>query len=190
MNVDNFLAISPREVRYALHFLANHNLKDNQLNFITNESQLTVDLAMRLPMQGRIENMRLQDTLALAQETLTVLEQLYQASFKLQTENGLPLDLSLQLYFTDANFQPLDSLLLGQEMILKAGLPDGQGRIVEAGKKTTFIGSRASRSIRLQQATHLVVKALLNTPGEGSTTVKLYSDYSLGLQLGLMAIPQ
>ncbi|MEX2484350.1 MAG: hypothetical protein WED10_07320 [Brumimicrobium sp.] len=189
-NINNVISISPKQLRYALFFLANADVDTTQINFITKDSEFSVDLDLKLPMHGRIDDMKIRDTFDLDVSTESLFNQLKSAKFKLQTENKLPLSVDLQVYFTDDEHQLLDSLLVGEETILKAGEVDAQGKVVTAENKTTFVSFDKKNSENIDSASKLIIKAKLNTTDGGDTSIKLYTDYYLKIKLGVIANTQ
>ena len=70
---------------------------------------------MELPLWFRAEGFHYEAT---QEFSLSDIEKLEKVEFKLSTENGLPLNSDLQIYFEDANGIVLDSLLSGNQSVL------------------------------------------------------------------------
>lgn len=111
------------------------------------------------------------------------------AEFKLILDNGFPVDGKIQMYFTDATYTILDSLLNPFQQILLSAIsgspPDC--RVTANTKKQTLIRWDKQRWQHLKTCKKILIRANLNTSNNGTTIIKMYSDYGLDIRLGIKA---
>ena len=154
-----------------------------QQNFATDSSHLTVDIDVEIPLDGRAWDFVLQDTFDFAFEE--EIDEVEWAMFRLNINNGFPLDAITQLYFADSNYTYIDSLVNPLEPLIVSGAI-GQNNIVSSPTRTIndymIEGDRISN---LVNAKYMVLKADLETANAGQTQVKVYSYYKMDIRLGL-----
>ena len=114
-------------------------------------------------------------------------EQVQSVIFKINTDNGFPLDADLQIYFTDSNMNRLDSLTVPGQNIIASGIVNGAGDVVAPTHKTTSILVDEKRFTYIKKRTaKALVLAKLITTGLGSKDVKILSTYKVDVKLGLL----
>lgn len=185
-NISNVISISPKQLKYALFFVGNTEVDSSNFNFILDDSFFKVNLDLKLPMRGQIENVVVLDTFDFTASTTQLFQNINTARFRLETINNLPLGLDLQVYFLDEDNQILDSLLNQSETILKAPVVDGQGTIIAPENNVNFIDFDTSSALTIDNAKKIFVRIKMNTSENGSTPVSLFTDYYLGLKLGVI----
>jgi hypothetical protein len=106
---------------------------------MSDTSQVEIELELVLPMHGRIDGMVLLDTFDFDLPTEDLLESIESIEFRLETENKLPLNASIQIYFSGDNLNPIDSLFLPGEEILLSGNIDASQLVVQPSSKVTKV---------------------------------------------------
>lgn len=185
-NLTNIISLSPTQLRYALFFVANASADASSFNFILDDSFFKVNLDLKLPMKGRIENVIVQDTFDFSASTANLFQNVNTARFRLETINNLPLGMDLQVYFLDEYNQILDSLLSESETILKAPPVNTAGKITSPVNNINFIDFDKSSAAAIDNAKKVMVRIKVNTSENGDLPVSLYTDYYLGLKLGVI----
>jgi hypothetical protein len=103
----------------------------------------------------------------------------------LKTENGIPFETNLDLYFANKDSVIQDTILIGT--LMKSAIPDANGRTAQ--KVTTVapirLTSEKLAAIKQKNLTQLMVRITISTFNGGSTPVKIYSDYTA--KIGLSA---
>lgn len=189
-NISNVLSISPSQLRFNFYFLAEGEVQTEDVSyFIKNDSRLDFRLQVELPMSGKLQNILLQDTFQIDASTREMARNTDNLSLRLETENFLPIDLSLQLFMLDHNGNFLDSLLIDPTLLL-SGKVDNQGRVVEATIKQTGIPLEGHVLSSFSNTDRLVLQVRVRTSSGGMEENSFYSDYYLGLKLGMMAKTQ
>lgn len=155
-------------------------------NFIMDTSRFEVQVGVEFPLYGSLNELVMNDTIPMTfninNETLDYLEWIL---VKANMENRFPLDVNLQVYFYDNNFNFIDSLLAPAQQLLYAGLPGPAPdyKVTNPTRKSVVIKVEKNRLTNYNQITQAVLKGKISTANQGGT-VKFYSDYNIKLQLG------
>jgi len=170
---------------YKLNAQANPN-STNQIGFVTDSSEVTLDILVELPIYGTAEQFTISDTLAIG---LQLYEKMDYANLKIITDNGFPVDASTQIYFLDNNYDVLDSLSSGPNESFMAAAPvDASGLVTDVNRKITeFEISEEKFSLLKQSGKHIRLKTTFSTTNNGQQSVRIYSDYELGVKIGIVA---
>ena len=136
-------------------------------NFVTNSSILEADLQIELPLQGRTYPLLiLEDTLKFefASFVYTNIQEVKSIDFRLSIKNGFPFEIIPQLYFTDDQFHPLDSLVINANTnkILAAPI-DANGIVNNTSFSTLDFTFLPSRIQNIQHASHIVTRGRIKS---------------------------
>lgn len=181
-NIGTVIAQRPNQIVYKV--AAELNPNNLSSGFVTDSSKFDVYVDVALPMWGRTSNLSFEKEFSI---DLSTFQAVGDASFKLVTENGFPVDVFTQLYFYDAGNQVLDSLFKSSPKILKSAAVGSDGKVTTWEKQSNEAVFDAAAFARLKQATSLRLSARLNTTNNGNTDVKFYPNYGLRLKLGVKA---
>ena len=154
-------------------------------NFVTNTSSISGDLLMEMPFYFTATGLGFYDTLATDQNNVDALPEgtsLESAKLLLQTTNTLPLDASLNLTFYDANW---NTILVKDFGLMESGIPDTNGIIVAPNVLDTELELDASEATAVLEAVHITAEATMDTYNVGTDPVKLRTDATLNLNLGV-----
>jgi len=188
-NIQEVLEISPKYIYYGV--IANLNNPPIFPNFVSDASEFSVEVEVVLPLYGNASDFMLVDTLdfelGLSTDTFQAVEY---AEFKLNVDNGLPVDINIQLDFIDSSdpSKILESLLdINSEVFLSAKVVNEV--VTQSTLKTTTIPVDRPKLEKIGRADKVIIKAKLATanvvtPGN-PPFVKFYSDYALDLKLGV-----
>lgn len=181
--------IAPHWVTYHANALSNPSgnpLTDQ--NFVLDTSRFSIDAEVELPLYGRAWDFRLQDTLDFSfGDDVDILEWVL---FKINTDNGFPVDASMQVYFADSNYTKIDSLLVPiQQVISSAAVgPPPDLKVISPTHKLTTTRIEHDRIIGLKNVKYLFIFAKLDTyDASNNTIIKMYSDYNLDVKIGMQA---
>ncbi len=159
-------------------------------NFLLDTSHLDVNLEVVIPMHLRAEGLELADTfdVKIGGEEGLSRENIKSFILQLETENGLPLEVSTQVYFLDGNDAPLDSLFNEQNWnILPSGIVDDDGKVIRTTYNMVEVPLSESQIDNLFIAEKIMVKIMVETTDQGTRDIKFYSINSLGFKLGAKA---
>jgi hypothetical protein len=154
-------------------------------NFVKNTSSISGDLLMEMPFYFTATGLGFYDTLATDQNNLDALPAgttLESAKLLLQTTTTLPLDASLNLTFYDTNW---NTILVKDFGLMESGIPDVNGIIVAPNVLDTELELDASEATAVLEAVHITAEATMDTYNVGTDPVKLRTDATLNLNLGV-----
>lgn len=177
-NIDDALNISPQRV-FALLDGQSNPAGNTVKNFVQDTSRFTVDAKVELPLYGTAHDFILQDTFDLSfGEDLSMVEWIM---FRIYTNNGFPIDGSIQFYFCDSVYNRVDSLLNPFQQILQSALPGSAPDYIVTDHAEKLVETRIEkdRLSNLELTKHIIVRANLDTYSAGSQLVKIYSYYTL-----------
>ena len=183
-NIENVIAFSPQKITYKLLLSINSSLGNTPLNFLHDTSKLIADVRLKLPFQGRIEDLVLQDTFDL---DIATIKELTHANFKLSVSNTFPVEAQIQVFFADTDIQPIDSLLTTPENIIASGITNANGEVMMPTTKTTYIEFEKKKLENLFSARKLIVRARLSAGSAQQPSIKLLSSYRIDMHLGVIA---
>jgi hypothetical protein len=159
-------------------------------NFILDTSHLDVNIEVVIPMHLRAEGLELADTFDfdIGGDEGFSRENIKSFMFQLETENGLPLDVSIQVYFMDSNDDLIDSLFNEQNWnILPSGVVDDDGKVIMTTYNKVEVPLTESQIDNVFMTERVMIKTLVETTDQGTRDIKFYSTNSLGFKLGARA---
>ncbi|MFH1320166.1 MAG: hypothetical protein ABII90_05865 [Bacteroidota bacterium] len=187
-NIEDVLMILPRYIYYAV--IATINDPPMLPNFMTDSSVLSVEVEIELPLYGYSNKFVLQDTLPF-DFGIEVPEMVESAIFNVNVYNGFPVDVIMQLYFMDSTLTILDSLIYEDDkQIMSSGVigPAPALKVIQSTHRlTTITVDDKSRIDDIAEASQMIFKAELTTPGAPHSNVKFYADYDLEVKLAVRA---
>ena len=154
-------------------------------NFVTNTSSISGDLLMEMPFYFTAAGLAFGDTLATDMDNANTLPEgatLESAKILLQTTTTLPLDANVQIKFYDASWNEVMMKDLG---LMESGTPDAAGVITTANVLDSELALDATEALTLLNAKHIVAEATMDTYNAGNDPVKLRTDATLKLDLGV-----
>lgn len=164
-----------------------------QQQFISDSSRFSVDLEVELPFWGRATLFAMQDTLdfnvadAIKDSGDFTMDNIEYVMFKLNVENGMPMDVIFQLYFTDTLFNVYDSLFYTptESQIIQSGVLNSAGRIVAPFTKISEIKFENARLQKLRPVQKVLIRGTVKTTNNATENVRFYSDYAIRVKFGM-----
>lgn len=178
-NLPDILAFQPDSIVYAVTGQINP-LADTNAHFVTDSSELQVDVVLEVPLIGWINNVSIREPYKFDG---SFLEDLNQTIFKITGENGLPIDTKIQAYFLDENNEVLDSLIHDDNNLFKAAEVDLDGFAVGETMTDKDIVMGEDRLIKIIPAQKIVLRVLLNTQEAPLSSIKIHEDDRLKIKL-------
>lgn len=140
-------------------------------NFLTDTSSITMTADAQLPAWLKIITFTLQDTTALLLPEDTSL--LQTAEFKLLMDNALPLYGRVQVYFADANYTILDSLVSTGGDIIGEAPVDAQGKVTGRTEKVSvFNMTHDEYNAMAPKVRHALIRGQLKSSGSNSIRIQ------------------
>lgn len=187
-NINEIASTDLTGLQFSIYALGNPTGFMN--NFILDTSHLDVNIEVVIPMHLRAEGLELADTFdfEIGGDEGFSRENIKSFMFQLETENGLPLEVSIQVYFMDNNDDYLDSLFNEQNWnILPSGVVDDDGKVIMTTYNKVEVPLTESQIDNVFIAEKIMIKTLVETTDQGTRDIKFYSTNSLSFKLGAKA---
>jgi hypothetical protein len=184
-NLNAALAIGPNQISYGIRSSANPGSR--VYNYVTDSSKLSVDMDVELPLDMSTSLVEFTDTIEadfskIEKDADKIKSLLLHTSF----DNGMPVDLNLQVFFLDDNYHPVDTLFNPKtDNVIKSAAVDAQGKVTTPAKKDIDIQYSHTQILALAKARYAIIRAGIVTAGGGNTLVKFYSNYAIGVHFGI-----
>lgn len=179
-----FLNMAPRKFYYNFSAMLNASQDSTTQNVLQDTSRIAFQSYLEFSLFTAIDILTLQDTLDFRMEG-TSIDQIDYLLIRVNTENGFPLNAGIQLYFTDENYQILDSLIYeaDQRIIVggEVGLPP-QLKVIKPAVKISDFRIEKPRLEKILDAKKMLLNASLSTTN--GEFAKIYDDYTLQLKVG------
>jgi hypothetical protein len=188
-NSENLLTIfnpAPKKIIFKMSGAINPS--GESANFVTDSSYVKIRGEVEIPMEGKITNFVLLDTIANIEypeintngKSITILS----AGFNVAVSNGFPMNARIQMYFLDESNVVLDSLFASPHSI-PSGAVDAAGKV--ATPTDIFIKEfyNEARYSRITGSKKAVIYAYFSTVNNGTEPVKIYSSYKIKSNIGI-----
>jgi len=184
-NIDEIISFLVEEIVYESRADFNPEGK-TQRNFITDTSGIGLDVFLKIPFEGRVKGFSLVDTIDLNFE---VVDDVDNGTIRLIAENSFPVETTLQLYFLDSLFNPIDSLYeMGAAVTIPAANIDANGDAIGSVRKITDAQINRERLEKLENGRFAIIAAELNTSEVSQgRNVRFKEDHRLQVAVGLKA---
>jgi len=184
-NLDEFFAAMPHHVSFGADF---QTITDPPTSYSVSPTSVdSVNMKVEIPLDLRVTNLVMNDTIdfnlsdMIGNDTSTVKS----LELSMVLDNGFPLDIASQIYFVDENYEVLDSL--SSDLIHVSPATVSGKDVVQSVVTTNKFPIEGDKLQHLLSSKYLWPKVKINTAGAASNeTVKLYSTYEVGLQLGAL----
>lgn len=182
-NIVEVLGSQPVALDYLVDALTNPDTLVGVRGFLTDSSFYRVQIEVELPTWGSASGFAAIDTFEV---DFGGYGDVTNAEFKFITENDLPLDIGIQVYFADNAGVVLDSLFSDtQEKLVEAAPVDAEGIVTETLKKEIFSTYTAEQFNKIRTATHIHLHADFSTSNNGQIPVKIFSDQEVQFKMGM-----
>jgi hypothetical protein len=163
-------------------------------NYVFGDSRFLANLEVELPLQLRISNLQFADTV----DNFLKLKSTDNSEVKpsdfdslrvsIVAENGFPLGASVRLMLYDSQKNVVVKTIDASNLILPAPV-DANGKSTGKTESTTTILFNKDFFDAASSADKIVFLFTLNTTGNGTSDIKIYSDYSLSFKASVLAKP-
>tara|TARA_R110002049_G_scaffold251679_3_gene426097 strand:- start:3033 stop:4625 length:1593 start_codon:yes stop_codon:yes gene_type:complete len=182
-NIAPIISSLPKD--FVFDIVANTNPNGNiSQNFVSDDSQVNVNVKLELPLQGTLSDYVLVDTFDFEFDNTQLLDA---ATFRTNITNEFPVDADIQIYFADGNARILDSLFIGQKKLILSGAIDADGKVIQPTNETEDTDIDKVGLTNLFRSSKVIIKANLSTTNSGGTVVRFYDNYRLDVKLGIKA---
>lgn len=188
-NLVDLLQAVPKAVDYDIDGLTNPDGNTAIRGFMTDSSLLSVQVEVILPVFGAVSNFNVFDTIKVERFDFDVDFEEYgevdYAEFKMFSENSIPLNIDLQLFFADENERIIDSLFTEITPVVTAATVDAAGNTVEKTIEEAFARVTEERFEKIKEARNLFLQARFSTPDAGMRSVRVTADQNVKIGMGL-----
>lgn len=181
-NIDDILSINPSALIFGMSGTTNPGAGPFN-NFITDKSYFSVAMDVQIPMHGGVSGFQLIDTLDFPTEAF---KNVVIGAIKTDITNEFPVDVDVQAYFVDDDFNILDSLKETTIQVLKSSSVDGDGEITSATNFQEEIELTEEKVENIKNATKIILVSNLSTASNGNGA-KFYTKYGMDIRLGVYA---
>ncbi|NWJ49652.1 MAG: hypothetical protein HXX14_02200, partial [Bacteroidetes bacterium] len=182
-NIQEALSTSPNRIYFNADASINP-LNNGNLNFVSDQSKINVNMDVQMKLYGGITNFAIQDTLNFNYKNIDQLENM---TFRLNTTNGFPLAVKLQLYFIDDYYRVLDTMFPEPlDYIIKPAVigPSPDYKVTSPTEyQFPDIVYNSTRIENIKTARKIILKATMNTIN--NSFVKIYDTNYINIQLSL-----
>ncbi len=187
-NIKTAINQKPKHLIFKAYINLNPNGKQ-QRNFVSDLSQLKIILDVELPLYGSIYNFVLEGNKDLSFK-MPDQEIIEAVTLRFTGINGYPIDLFTQVYFMDSLGGTFDSLFPSRNYkFIESAAIGTDGKVIAKTTKTSDFIFDILRAKRLSRLAKVKLRAELGTISQGGSypSVKFYSNYSLGIKIGMKA---
>jgi hypothetical protein len=187
-NIVQAMETSPKTFSYNISARTNPAGPGSSYNFVTDTSTMNVNFEIVLPIWIRAQGFSLRDTMDLDinKDFGDVFDFINYFRFTLEGKNEFPLKVGMQAYFTDANYVVLDSLFVGNSVLLKAPAVDLNGKVSIAADFKQTVDLSKERLTGIKNTKFAIFKADLSTSNAtAGQYVKFFSYYKLDFKMSV-----
>jgi hypothetical protein len=185
----DLISMLPNEIIFWGSAVANPDGETATDNFIFGDSRFKADVEVEIPMEFRIDNLQLSDTVenflkSDNPEDTSPTEFIKKLRLEMYVNNGFPLGgrISIELYDTLTNtvLERVDS----DDLFAPADV-DTNGDVIAPVEHNSTLQVSDDFIAAIQEADELILSFTLYTSNNGTQVVKIYSDYTIVFKAAL-----
>lgn len=181
-NIVELLSQNPVAIDYDIDGITNADPSVRAIGFLTDTSSFKLQVDMDLPLHGTAKNFAVTDTFDI---NMSNYQNVTYGEFKIITDNGIPIDVSLQGFFANANGSVIDSFYTVSSLILR-GAPvgsDGLPRSIQTNENVVKV--EGDKLKHVLSAKKLIIRYTFSTSNNGSIPVKLTAAQDVRVRVGV-----
>lgn len=185
-NIEDLISQTPKALDYDLDGVSYQGSSQDVVGFLTDSSKINVRVEVQIPLEGAVSGFAVVDTLDFDPgEAFGTVDGLREAELKLVTENGMPLDVIMQVFLANENGVVLDSLFEEEQLVLASAPIDENGVPTGRSEKITY-ANLDQAAVNILRNTHkILVRTAFSSTLAGTVPVKIYSDQGVSLKIGM-----
>lgn len=181
-NVGEIFNEKTKQVTYDVDAIINKGGDKSDIGFLTDSSFYRVQLSLDVPLQLRLNDLKLTDTIDM---DLSELDQFSSAEFKFVTQNAFPFNVDLQAYFLDTLENISTPIFEGDGLFLESADLHENGVVTPKEEATTFVALDENQFTNLIKAHQIAMVATFsNSEIAPDESFWILSDYGINLKLG------
>ncbi len=188
-NIVSLINNLPQNIAYKLSAQTNPLGKVSQ-NFIIDSSLFKVNMEVQIPLDGSATTLTIMDTIKDFKLNLTdSIVSIKSLLLRTYVSNGFPTDVAIQVYVTDTLYNVIDSSISPFQVLMPSAIVNSTtGKVISPSIKTTDSNFDKLKINNISKARRALIKGVIATTNNGSTPVKIYSDYKLAVKIGIQGV--
>lgn len=194
-SLPDLISMPPTEIRFSGSGRMNpQGFQGTRNNYVFGNSRFAASLEIEVPMTLWVNNLQFADTLdnflkpGDSEEGSFNPENTEMLILNISAENGFPLGASLNIMLYDSASKKMQKNIEAKD-ILKPAPVDANGKSSGKTKSMTSIECDKAFFDASKKSDKIILVFTLNTTGEGTKDVRIYSDYSLSFSVGVKIKP-
>jgi hypothetical protein len=187
-NIDKAMETSPNHLNYTATAKTNAQGPTGPYNFVTDSSTMDLGVQVILPLWVKAEGFALEDTtdFDFEKEIGKDIDKIEYFRLTMNTDNGLPVETKVQVYFTDASYVVLDSMFRDDDVLLEPATVVNE-KVTAPKNLIKQVEYTPADLEKIKPTKFIRYRASINTPTTGTGYFKFYSDYTVGIKLSVKA---
>lgn len=161
-------------------------------NFITDTSYFRVNATVEIPMEGKISQLVLEDTikgLELPDLQVDPNTSVKKVDFTFAITNGFPLGAHFQMYFFDDQNKIVDSVFAEGAKNFQSASVNAASEVIQKSEYLFLEKFSKERYEVIQKATQAIIVFRFNSFNNGASPIKILSSNSIGAKLSVKFTP-
>lgn len=155
-------------------------------NFASLNSSIEVIADVELPFWGYSNHFTIIDTVEVPfDDASDFADNIEHGLLRINSVSHFPVDGLLKLYFADSNHVVLDSVLTDGSYIIRSGQVNADGKTIASTQTNNDIELDTARINSLFDSRYLLLYADMTTTDNAGRNIKLYSEDSIEIRIGL-----
>ncbi|MFA8298896.1 MAG: hypothetical protein ACEPOV_01915 [Hyphomicrobiales bacterium] len=175
---------TPQEIKFKFNAALNPDDDKTKSNFITKTSGIEVTPSINIPLFGTISDFQIRDTLNFSIGDIGEIQTL---AIRINTLNAFPMDVKMQLVFTDSLYNEIDTLFEDEELVLVSGIVDPKQdyKVIEPKSFMKDVVIEEERVAILKKAKYAILIAKLQSFDHENNPIKINNSSYIDLKLGI-----
>lgn len=193
-NLPDLFSLPPEVINFSGTATISYSLKNSPVDYAILTNHLTGSLDIEIPMELEMTNLQFADTVdnflkedsnsnnPIKPEDFQLLQ------VKIIAENGFPAGVSLRMSLFDSSTGLIKNTVDAGSILTPAPV-DSNGKVTGTAKSTATIEFTNDFFGTVSKADKIIFWLTLNTTGNGTQDVKIYSDYTFDFSAALVVKP-
>lgn len=194
-NLSQLISLPPETINFSGAAVMTSLVKNSQIdNYILGANHLIGSLEIEVPMELKINNLQFTDTVDNFiknddnNDNSVNPEDFQFLRVKISAKNGFPLGVSVKMSLYDSSTHSVKSTVDANGLLDPAPV-DSNGKVTSVTETSTSIEFTKEFFSSVNKADKIIIRFTLNSTGNGSQNVKIYSDYRINFNAALVVKP-
>lgn len=156
-------------------------------NFLDDTSKFDVDMQLELPLYAKANLLVLQDTTPYDfSKIFNDVSKIDWVNVRLNIDNGMPVDVKLQMYLTDSNFNVIITGVDSTDLLVAPhAIVNSNGIVTNKTHKSMDVMIPNSKIQRLKDVRYILYRGKISTPDDGTRYVKFFNYNAIDIKAGI-----